>query len=127
MRLTEYFFSSLTSLSGATGVQKFETVVFNAVKDKVREGILELIEKERKGEAVDRELLKSVVNVSSRHPLLPTLRFALLLIAGRDTIILRCHVRYLWKSEIGGRSSRRGSEKSWGILGRRASTSTTKS
>jgi hypothetical protein len=73
----EYFFSSLTSLSGATGVQKFETVVFNAVKDKVREGILELIEKERKGEAVDRELLKSVVNVSSRHPLLPTLRFAL--------------------------------------------------
>ena len=58
-------------------MQKFETVVFNAVKDKVREGILELIEKERKGEAVDRELLKSVVNVSSRHPFLPTLRFAL--------------------------------------------------
>ena len=47
-----------------TGVQKFEQVVFNAVKDKVREGILELIEKERKGEGVDRELLKSVVNVS---------------------------------------------------------------
>ena len=47
----------------ATGVQKFEQVVFNAVKDKVREGILELIEKERRGEGVDRELLKSVVNV----------------------------------------------------------------
>ena len=47
-----------------TGVEKFVQVVFNAVKDKVREGILELIEKERKGEGVDRELLKSVVNVS---------------------------------------------------------------
>jgi hypothetical protein len=44
-------------------VQKFEQVVFNAVKDTVREGILELIEKERRGEGVDRELLKSVVNV----------------------------------------------------------------
>jgi hypothetical protein len=52
------------ALGSTAGVQKFEQVVFNAVKDKVREGILELIEKERKGEGVDRELLKSVVNVS---------------------------------------------------------------
>jgi len=56
----------------ATGVQKFEQVVFNAVKDKVREGILELIEKERKGEGVDRTLLKSVVMVSSPSPTLFT-------------------------------------------------------
>ena len=56
----------------ATGVQKFEQVVFNAVKDKVREGILELIEKERKGEGVDRMLLKSVVMVSSPSPTLHT-------------------------------------------------------
>jgi len=56
----------------ATGVQKFEQVVFNAVKDKVREGILELIEKERKGEGVDRLLLKSVVMVSSPLPTLFT-------------------------------------------------------
>jgi len=56
----------------ATGVQKFEQVVFNAVKDKVREGILELIEKERKGEGVDRMLLKSVVMVSSPLPTLFT-------------------------------------------------------
>lgn len=52
----------------AVGVSKFEKVVFDAVKDKVREGILELIEKERKGEGVDRELLKSVVNVSPCPP-----------------------------------------------------------
>ena len=51
-------------------MHKFEQVVFDAVKDKVREGILELIEKERKGEGVDRELLKSVVNVS-RHSAFP--------------------------------------------------------
>jgi len=60
----------------AVGVQKFEQVCFNAVKDKVREGILELIEKERKGEGVDRELLKSVVNVfveiGDWRPLFPT-------------------------------------------------------
>ena len=52
----------------AVGVSKFEKVVFDAVKDKVREGILELIEKERKGEGVDRELLKSVVNVRFPTP-----------------------------------------------------------
>ncbi|EKX36222.1 hypothetical protein GUITHDRAFT_158687 [Guillardia theta CCMP2712] len=47
----------------AVGVQKFEQVVFNAVKEDVRAGILGMIEKEREGEDVDRELLKSVVNV----------------------------------------------------------------
>lgn len=39
--------------------------MFNAVKEDVRAGILGMIEKEREGEDVDRELLKSVVNVSS--------------------------------------------------------------
>ncbi|KAJ1482360.1 Cullin repeat-like-containing domain protein, partial [Baffinella frigidus] len=58
----------------AVGVQKFEQVVFNAVKEevrvgvlgligkgRVRAGVLGLIEKEREGEEVNRELLKSVV------------------------------------------------------------------
>ena len=39
----------------AVGVQKFEQVVFNAVKEEVRAGVLGLIEKEREGEEVDRE------------------------------------------------------------------------
>jgi hypothetical protein len=34
------------------------------VKEDVRAGVLGLIEKEREGEVVDRELLKSVINVS---------------------------------------------------------------
>ena len=33
------------------------------VKEDIRSGVLGLIEKEREGEVVDRELLKSVVNV----------------------------------------------------------------
>eukprot|EP00960_Hanusia_phi_P022722 671639-Hanusia_phi.AAC.1 len=60
----------------AVGVQKFEQVVFNAVKEEVRAGILGMIEKEREGEDVDRELLKSVVNVfveiGDWRPLFPT-------------------------------------------------------
>jgi len=60
----------------AVGVQKFEQVVFNAVKDDVRSGVLSLIEKEREGDQVDRDLLKSVVNVfveiGDWRPLFPT-------------------------------------------------------
>ncbi|KAJ1491346.1 Cullin repeat-like-containing domain protein [Baffinella frigidus] len=60
----------------AVGVQKFEQVVFNAVKEEVRTGVLGLIEKEREGEEVNRELLKSVVKVfveiGDWRPLFPT-------------------------------------------------------
>ena len=54
----------------AVGVQKFEQVVFNAVKEEVRAGVLGLVEKEREGEEVDRELLKSVVKVCADGPLI---------------------------------------------------------
>mmetsp|Transcript_9320 Transcript_9320/g.26748 ORF Transcript_9320/g.26748 Transcript_9320/m.26748 type:complete len:561 (-) Transcript_9320:1059-2741(-) len=60
----------------AVGVQRFELAVFNQVKDDVRAGVLGLIEKEREGEQVDRELLKSVINVfveiGDWRPLFPT-------------------------------------------------------
>jgi len=60
----------------AVGVQKFEQVVFNSVKEEVRTGVLGLIEKEREGEEVNRDLLKSVVKVfveiGDWRPLFPT-------------------------------------------------------
>ena len=60
----------------AVGVQKFEQVVFNQVKEEVRAGVLQLIEKEREGDMVDRDLLKQVVDVfveiGDWRPLFPT-------------------------------------------------------
>ncbi len=39
------------------------SILVEQVKEDVRAGVLGLIEKEREGEVVDRELLKSVINV----------------------------------------------------------------